>query len=142
MVIPGQTGQTAFPWSTTGAERRDVARQPVAAHSAFAGGPRSEPPRGEQQGPPQRASSSQHDITAKGPPALVALPPETELWDIAHAAQFLKMSTSWVYKRVESGDLPCKRMHGWALRFVPAELRAWAEKQPSRRRSRRATTER
>jgi len=74
--------------------------------------------------------------------APVALPPETELWDITHAAQFLKMSTSWVYKRVERGDLPCKRIHGWALRFVPAHLRAWAEEQGSRRRTRRTTTER
>ena len=74
--------------------------------------------------------------------APVALPPETELWDITHAAQFLKMSTSWVYKRVERGDLPCKRIHGWALRFVPADLRTWAEEQGSKRRTRRTTTER
>ena len=140
MVLPGQT---AFLWSTTGAEQCDVSRQPVAAAPpAFAAEPPPEPPRGEPQGPPPHAPSLPHDALAVRSLAPVALPPETELWDIVHAAQFLKMSVSWVYKRVESGDLPCKRMHGWALRFVPAELRAWAEKQPSRRRSRRASTER
>ena len=124
MAIPGQT---AFSWSTTGAERRDAPRQSAAACSASPAEPRPEPPRREQQDPP-RPASSQRDAVVERPPVSVALPPETELWDIAHAAQFLKMSVSWVYKRVESGDLPCKRMHGWALRFVPADLRAWAEK--------------
>lgn len=61
------------------------------------------------------------------------LPPETELWRIAHAAQFLKMSPSWIYKRVERGELPCVRVNGWALRFIPADLRAWAESQAKRR---------
>ena len=139
MVLPGQT---AFSWSTAGAERRDVPRQPVAARSALAAEPPSEPPRGDPQGPPPHAPSSPPDAVAVRSLAPVALPPETELWDITHAAQFLKMSTSWVYKRVERGDLPCKRIHGWALRFVPAHLRAWAEEQGSRRRTRRTTTER
>ena len=52
-----------------------------------------------------KGASSEHAVVER-PPASVALPPETELWDIVHAAQFLKMSVSWVYKRVESGDLP------------------------------------
>jgi predicted DNA-binding transcriptional regulator AlpA len=139
MVIPGQT---AFSWSATGAEQRDVPRQSVAVSSAPAAEPRPEPPRVGPQSPPPHAPSSPHDAVAMCSLAPVALPPETELWDITHAAQFLKMSTSWVYKRVERGDLPCKRIHGWALRFVPADLRAWAEEQGSKRRARRTTTER
>jgi predicted DNA-binding transcriptional regulator AlpA len=74
------------------------------------------------------------------PPSSPALPPDNELWDVAAAAQFLKMSASWIYKRVEHGELPCVRVNGWALRFVPAQLREWAEGQGKRRsRSRRAT---
>jgi predicted DNA-binding transcriptional regulator AlpA len=141
MVIPGQT---AFPWSPAGAERHDdEPQQPISAGAAPAGAPLSEPPQQEErQGSAQRSSSSRCGISVERPPSLVALPPENELWDIGDAARFLKMSTSWVYKRVERGDMPCRRIHGWALRFVPAELRAWASKQPSRRRSRAATTER
>jgi excisionase family DNA binding protein len=68
------------------------------------------------------------------------LPPDGELWDVDDAARFLKMSTSWVYKRVEAGVLPCVRVDGWSLRFVPADLRAWAARQPTKRRARRAAT--
>jgi hypothetical protein len=32
---------------------------------------------------------------------------------------------SWVYHRAEDGTLPVKRIGGWGLRFIPAELRAW-----------------
>jgi predicted DNA-binding transcriptional regulator AlpA len=71
-----------------------------------------------------------------------ALPPDTELWHVDHAARFLKMSTSWIYKRVEAGVLPCVRVDGWSLRFVPADLRAWAATQPAKRRARRAATTR
>jgi len=34
---------------------------------------------------------------------------------------------SWVYHRAEDGTLPVKRIGGWGLRFIPAELRAWVE---------------
>jgi len=61
------------------------------------------------------------------------LPPDSELWRIQHAARFLKMSRGWVYKRVERGEIPCIRVNGWALRFVPTQLRAWAEGQGRRR---------
>lgn len=54
------------------------------------------------------------------------LPPENELWDLKHAALFLKMSESWVYKRVADGTLPVRRLNGFSLRFEPSELRAWA----------------
>lgn len=61
-------------------------------------------------------------------PALVrsSLPPENELWDVRAAARFLRMSVSWVYKRVEDGTLPVARLNGFALRFEPCVLREWA----------------
>ena len=39
----------------------------------------------------------------------------------------LKRSVSWVYHRVEDGTLPVKRLAGWGVRFIPAELRAWVQ---------------
>jgi predicted DNA-binding transcriptional regulator AlpA len=62
------------------------------------------------------------------------LPPENELWDLRAAARFLKMSTSWVYKRVEDGILPVTRVNGYSLRFDPAALREWVAKNGSARR--------
>ncbi len=67
------------------------------------------------------------------PVLIEPLPPDNELWNIGAAARFLKLSKSWIYHHVEDGTLPCVRVHGWALRFVPAELRAWIEKNGSRR---------
>ena len=48
------------------------------------------------------------------------------LWKVADVARFLTMSTSWVYKEVEAGRLPCVRI-GAALRFRPDEIRAFLE---------------
>jgi predicted DNA-binding transcriptional regulator AlpA len=59
------------------------------------------------------------------PPA--PLPPDNELWDVHATARFLKRSVSWVYHRAEDGTLPVKRIGGWGVRFIPAELRAWVE---------------
>jgi predicted DNA-binding transcriptional regulator AlpA len=74
-------------------------------------------------------------------PALEAapLPPDNELWDVHAAARFLKRSVSWVYHKAEDGTLPVRRLGGWGLRFVPAELRGWVERGPVRtvRRSQR-----
>ena len=53
------------------------------------------------------------------------LPPDTQLWDVRAAARFLKRSVSWVYHKAEDGTLPVRRLDGWGVRFVPAELRAW-----------------
>lgn len=55
------------------------------------------------------------------------LPPDNELWDVHATARFLKRSVSWVYHRAEDGTLPVKRIGGWGVRFIPAELRAWVE---------------
>ena len=53
------------------------------------------------------------------------LPGDDELWDVRAAARFLKRSVSWVYHRAEDGTLPVRRLGGWGIRFIPAELRAW-----------------
>lgn len=63
------------------------------------------------------------------------LPPENELWDLRAAARFLKLSTSWVYKRVEDGTLPVTRVNGYSLRFDPAALRDWLATNASTRRA-------
>jgi len=55
------------------------------------------------------------------------LPPDNELWDVHATARVLKRSVSWVYHHVEDGTLPVKRLAGWGVRFIPAELRAWVQ---------------
>ncbi len=59
--------------------------------------------------------------------AVAPLPPDNELWDVHATARFMKRSVSWVYHRAEDGTLPVKRIGGWGLRFIPAELRAWVD---------------
>src|SRR3989454_4456349 len=48
------------------------------------------------------------------------------LWTVAQAAAFLGRSVSWVYKAAERGELPRAKGLGWGLRFVPADLHAFA----------------
>ena len=55
----------------------------------------------------------------------VALPTD-RLWTVRQAAAFLGRSVSWVYKAAERGELPRARGMGWGLRFVPAQLHAYA----------------
>lgn len=59
------------------------------------------------------------------------IPPSAEplLWTVANVARELQCSTSAVYKWAERGELPCRRL-GALLRFVPAEVRAWALGEP------------
>ena len=52
--------------------------------------------------------------------------PTDRLWTVRQAAAFLGRSVSWVYKAAERGELPRARGMGWGLRFVPAELHAFA----------------
>jgi predicted DNA-binding transcriptional regulator AlpA len=52
--------------------------------------------------------------------------PTDRLWTVHQAAAFLSRSESWVYKTAERGELPRARGMGWGLRFVPAELLAYA----------------
>jgi excisionase family DNA binding protein len=48
------------------------------------------------------------------------------LWTIPQAAEYLGLSVSWVRQRVAAGKIPCIRVGGWAVRFEPDVLRAWA----------------
>lgn len=50
------------------------------------------------------------------------------LWTVRDVATYLSASTSYVYKAAERGVLPCRRL-GALLRFVPSEVRRWAEGQ-------------
>ncbi|HEY3451681.1 MAG TPA: helix-turn-helix domain-containing protein [Myxococcales bacterium] len=52
------------------------------------------------------------------------LPAEENLWTVARVAKFLDLSTCWVYRAAERDELPVLRI-GAALRFDPAEIRAW-----------------
>jgi excisionase family DNA binding protein len=52
--------------------------------------------------------------------------PTDRLWTVHQAATYLGRSTSWVYKAAERGELPRARGFGWGLRFIPAELEAFA----------------
>src|SRR5471030_2241480 len=76
------------------------------------------------------ASSRAEDQSSSRPMPLwspeSALPQEDELWEVAHVAQFLKRSESWVYKKTALGVLPVRRLDGWGLRYVPGEIRKWA----------------
>ncbi len=63
------------------------------------------------------------------------------LWTVHQAAAFLGRSTSWVYKAAESGVLPRAKGMAWGLRFLPADLMAYARGElpaplPERRRER------
>jgi len=63
--------------------------------------------------------------SARAAPA--PLSPDDGLWDVHAAARFLKRSVSWGYDRGEDGSLPVRRLAGWGVRFIPAELRAWVQ---------------
>ncbi len=53
-------------------------------------------------------------------------PPNDALWKVADVAHYLGMSLSWVRQRVAAGTIPCLRVGGWAVRFDPEVVRAWA----------------
>jgi predicted DNA-binding transcriptional regulator AlpA len=116
--------QQAFGWSEQAAERR------AEAHPAPG-------PTPSAAGRPRRAARASAPGAAAARPA-EPLPPDGELWDVHAAARFLKRSVSWVYHRVEDGTLPVRRLAGWGVRFIPAELRAWVGEgsEPRRRRAR------
>jgi excisionase family DNA binding protein len=49
------------------------------------------------------------------------------LWTVEETARYLHMSTAWVYRRVESGEIPAARF-GRVYRFHPARIREYASK--------------
>jgi excisionase family DNA binding protein len=50
---------------------------------------------------------------------------KNRLWDALEAANFLHVSRSWIYARVERDEMPYVRVGG-LIRFVPSQLRDWA----------------
>jgi excisionase family DNA binding protein len=52
-------------------------------------------------------------------------PAEEDLWSVERTARFLGMSTHWIYKATERGELPYLRI-GSRLRFDPTTLKTWA----------------
>ena len=50
-----------------------------------------------------------------------ANPTRPPIWDVKNVADFLKVSTSWVYKQASAGALPIRRIGG-LLRFLPDEI--------------------
>jgi excisionase family DNA binding protein len=51
----------------------------------------------------------------------------TKLWTAQEAAEFLRMSVSWVYQAASRGELPSVRV-GRALRFEAAALMLWVSR--------------
>ncbi|ABS24822.1 AlpA family transcriptional regulator [Anaeromyxobacter sp. Fw109-5] len=121
--------QVAFGWAGEGTT--DTAELPPEAspstspplRGGYARGERVEG-RASNRKVPARSSAESPRAEA---PRVDALPPDNELWDVHAGVRFLKRSVSWVYHRAEDGTLPVKRIGGWRLRFIPAELRAWVE---------------
>jgi excisionase family DNA binding protein len=75
--------------------------------------------------------SGMHDPTNRcstNPEPMVTI--AERLWTVRDVAAYLKASTSYVYKAAERGEVPCRRL-GALLRFLPAEVRAWAEGAPA-----------
>ena len=51
------------------------------------------------------------------------------LWTVKDVMAYLQVSRSWVYQRVERGEIPCRRLLG-CVRFEPAAVRAWVAGDP------------
>ena len=57
----------------------------------------------------------------------LAIPAE-HLWTVKDAAAFLRLGRNAVYEMAKRDEIPNLRI-GSRIRFIPAEVRAWAEKQ-------------
>ena len=54
--------------------------------------------------------------------------PAEQLWNVRQAAAFLNIGRNAVYEMADGGELPSIRI-GSRIRFIPADLRAWVERQ-------------
>lgn len=54
------------------------------------------------------------------------------LLSVTEVVRLLGMKKSWVYARVMSGELPVVRLPGGRIKFDPADIAAWIEKQKRR----------
>ena len=61
-------------------------------------------------------------------PSAVSSPGSENLVDVHKAAEMVGMSRHFIYRASADGRLPCRRI-GSRLRFVPGELKSWAEAQ-------------
>jgi excisionase family DNA binding protein len=50
----------------------------------------------------------------------------------AEAAKALSISQRTLWGLTKSGELPCVRINGWTVRYDPADLKAWIEKQKNK----------
>ena len=118
----GSVQQGAFEWGghepPARVERVEAAERPGTPPTKVGGGARSAV---------GKTAHEKDRAALPAPQAPAALPPDNELWDVHAAARFLKRSVSWVYHKAEDGTLPVRRLGGWGVRFVPADLRAWVE---------------
>ena len=55
-----------------------------------------------------------------------ALPAES-LWTVRETARYLNVSTSWVYRHTETGEIPHAKLGG-SIRYLPARVREYAER--------------
>ena len=55
--------------------------------------------------------------------ATIADDEDEALWTASDLAKYLRVSRSWVYYQVESGELPCVRL-GSLIRFRPSVIRS------------------
>jgi excisionase family DNA binding protein len=54
---------------------------------------------------------------------------EQKLWTVDDAMAWFQCSRGTVYKWIREDGLPAVKPGGGDLRFIPAELQAWAESQ-------------
>jgi predicted DNA-binding transcriptional regulator AlpA len=93
--------------------------------------------RRDSDSPTSTSTSLPPQVRQGGPTSLAT----DRLWTVHQAAAFLGRSTSWVYKAAESGSLPRAKGMAGGLRFLPADLMAYARGElpaavPMRRRAR------
>lgn len=62
---------------------------------------------------------------------LGAMSRETALRDVEWLAEYLNVSTSWVYQATAAGKIPCVRI-GASVRFNPVEIKKWILDQSKR----------
>jgi excisionase family DNA binding protein len=55
--------------------------------------------------------------------------PVESLWTWREVAAFLRIGRNAVYEMAARGELPSLRLGASRVRFVPAEIRAWLERQ-------------
>jgi excisionase family DNA binding protein len=51
------------------------------------------------------------------------------LLTVSEAAKALAISQRTLWGLTKSGEIPCVRINGWTVRYDPADLKAWMERQ-------------